>query len=62
MSLVGFEQASLANGQTASVRLDLEREALVLVDAAGDRVLYEGEHTLVFNNGVGATCNVTVVV
>eukprot|EP01052_Picozoa_sp_SAG31_P036179 SAG31_NODE_4476_length_3202_cov_3.425717_4_plen_192_part_00 len=49
-------------GQTANVGFEMDSQALMLVNATGDRVLYSGEHTLVFKKGDGAICNVTLTV
>ena len=36
--------------------------ALALVNAMGERVVYPGQHTLIFQNGEGTTSNVTLQV
>ena len=60
-SLVGFERVSVARGATARCSFELmASEALALVNAMGERVVYPGQHTLIFQNGEGATSNVTL--
>ena len=62
-SLVGFERVSIARGATTRCSFEmLASEALGLVNATGERVVYPGQHTLIFQNGEGATSNVTAQV
>lgn len=46
-SLVGFRRVSIAAGEKAAVRFELETAALSLVDAEGRRVLAAGDYELI---------------
>eukprot|EP01065_Artemidia_motanka_P046983 TRINITY_DN7245_c0_g1_i1.p1 TRINITY_DN7245_c0_g1~~TRINITY_DN7245_c0_g1_i1.p1 ORF type:complete len:747 (+),score=212.76 TRINITY_DN7245_c0_g1_i1:53-2293(+) len=61
-ALVGFDRVSVAAGATQTVTFSLGQDALKLVNAAGDRVLYKGQHTLTFSRGNGQDVAVTVTV
>jgi hypothetical protein len=62
-ALVGFERVRLEAGEQTTLRFDLQRGALELVNASGLRHLYPGSHTLLFSRGHGAdvAINVTAV-
>lgn len=60
--LVGFERVTVAPGGAATAAFALGEDALKLVNQAGDRVLYKGEHHLIFSRGNGADVTFSVQV
>lgn len=52
-ALVDFARVTVSAGDTATVTFRIDEQALALVDAAGERVIVKGEHSLLFEHGDG---------
>eukprot|EP01062_Namystynia_karyoxenos_P064169 TRINITY_DN5706_c0_g1_i1.p1 TRINITY_DN5706_c0_g1~~TRINITY_DN5706_c0_g1_i1.p1 ORF type:complete len:758 (+),score=216.76 TRINITY_DN5706_c0_g1_i1:105-2378(+) len=61
-ALVDFGRISLAAGASGTLSFALDEKALRLVNENGDRVLYKGQHELIFSRGHGDEVRVAVTV
>lgn len=61
-SLIAFERVSLDAGKSTTVSFVIARKQLLMTNASGDRVLYEGQRSIMFSDGAGASSEVIIQV
>merc|ERR1711920_901546 len=59
-SLIAFQRTRLPSGGHTMLNFDLMENAVKMVNKDGDKVLYEGERTIIFKNGAGQVSEIQV--
>ena len=61
-ALVAFDRVSVTAGQTGGLQFTIPQTSLAVVDGNGNKVVYAGEHSLIFSQGNGVDQTFTIQV